>query len=137
MPRTIFSSGSEKNFAASLSICASSVMSTTSRALSARPGRSIVTFCACIGAVTEKIRRARRYFRMSFLDSMIGKLVDVFARVAQFFAGDAEREQHLLFRPFAFAPLLDPVRGRAAEDGREQRGRGELAPDVTGARAGG
>src|SRR5213075_651338 len=118
-------SEAERNFDASLSICASSVMSTTSRALSARPGMSIVTFCACSGAVTAKIRRAKSVLRMV---SSFREIVDVFARIAQFLTGDAERLEDLLFRALPFAALLDVARGRAADDQREQRSRGERAP---------
>src|ERR1044072_9200838 len=121
-------SPAERNFEARRSICASSVTSTTSRALSARPGMSIVTFCANSGAVTVKIRRANSVLRMS---SSFRMVVYVFARVAQRLAGDAESEQHLLLRPLPFAALLDVARCRAADDQHEQRGRGD-SPNVRG-----
>src|SRR6185369_13253023 len=115
----------ERNFDASRSICASSVMSTTSRALSARPGKSMVSrCCACSGAVTAKIRSASTNLRMS---ASFRKFEYVFARVAQCVAGDAERLEHLLLRALPFAALLDVARGGAADEQREQRGRGERA----------
>src|SRR3954453_4489273 len=118
-------SPAERNFDASRSICESSVMSTTSFALSASPGMSMVSLCACRGAVMARIRSAKSVLRMS---ASFRKFVDVLTGVVQFLTGDAEREEDLLLRALPFAPLLDIARRRPADDQREQRSRGERAP---------